>query len=73
MSLAAKQICLITALITLVIYFYGVLVTITSIEKNECKMTYMFEYPQFVVSLLIKSFFVHFLEFALTTFSINKL
>lgn len=50
MSVKAKQVCLITALIALIIYFYGILVTITSVEKNECKMTYMFEYPQFVVS-----------------------
>ncbi|XP_031625609.1 GPI inositol-deacylase [Contarinia nasturtii] len=48
MSITAKQVCLITALIALIIYFYGILVTITSVEKNECKMTYMFEYPQFV-------------------------
>lgn len=50
MSFKANQICLITALIALIIYFYGILITITSIEKNACKMTYMFEYPQFVVS-----------------------
>lgn len=50
MSVTAKQVCLITALIALIIYFYGILVTITSMEKNDCKMTYMFEYPQFVVS-----------------------
>lgn len=46
----AKQVCLIVALIALIIYIYGILVTITSIEKNDCRMTYMFEYPQFVVS-----------------------
>lgn len=46
----AKQVCLVVALVALVIYIYGILVTITSIEKNDCRMTYMFEYPQFVVS-----------------------
>lgn len=46
----ANQVCLITALIALIIYVYGILVTITSVEQNDCRMTYMFEYPQFVVS-----------------------
>lgn len=46
----AKQVCLIVALVALIIYIYGILVTITSVEKNNCRMTYMFEYPQFVVS-----------------------
>lgn len=50
MSMPAQQITLIVALIALIIYFYGILVTIQSVEKNDCKMTYMFEYPQFVVS-----------------------
>lgn len=61
----AKQVCLVVALVALVIYIYGILVTITSIEKNDCRMTYMFEYPQFVVSSPINSlshFFRYFRE-----------
>lgn len=46
----SNQVCLVTALIALIIYVYGILVTITSIEENDCKMTYMFEYPAFTVS-----------------------
>lgn len=38
------------ALIALVIYMYGMLISITTREQNVCQMTYMFEYPQFVVS-----------------------
>lgn len=49
-NIKANQVCLITALIALIIYVYGILVTITSVEKNDCKMTYMFEYPAFSVS-----------------------
>lgn len=52
----AKQVCLVVALVALVIYIYGILVTITSIEKNDCRMTYMYEYPQFVVSFIHATF-----------------
>lgn len=38
------------SLISLCFYLYGVLITISYNEKNACKMTYMYEYPQFVVS-----------------------
>lgn len=48
--MVAAKVCLVASLIALGIYLYGVLVTITTSEKNNCKMTYMFEYPQFVVS-----------------------
>lgn len=40
----------VVSLCSLLFYLYGVLITITVTEKNDCKMTYMFEYPQFVVS-----------------------
>lgn len=47
------KMCIVVALIALIIYMYGVLITITTQEKNTCEMTYMFEYPQFVVSNLV--------------------
>lgn len=62
-TVKANQICLIAALIALIIYFYGILVTITSMEKNDCKMTYMFEYPQFVVSKKISRLHLFWLEY----------
>lgn len=52
------KISLIVALIALAIYMYGVLIAITTPEKNTCQMTYMFEYPQFVVS---DSYFIFFI------------
>lgn len=45
-----SKVCIVVALIALLIYLYGFLITITTQEKNTCEMTYMFEYPQFVVS-----------------------
>lgn len=42
----------VVSLFSLCLYFYGILVTITVSEKNVCNMTYMFEYPQYVVSSL---------------------
>lgn len=32
-------------------YFIGILTFITDYEENKCEMTYMFQYPQFVVSI----------------------
>lgn len=55
-----SKVCIVVALIALIIYLYGVLITITTQEKNTCEMTYMFEYPQFVVS---KIFFLLHLQF----------
>lgn len=52
MTIAANQVCLIVAIIALLIYMYGILITILSTEKNDCRMTYMFEYPQFVVGFI---------------------
>lgn len=51
------KICLVVALACLCIYLYGVLITVLSSEKNNCKMTYMFEYPQFVVSIAFDDLF----------------
>lgn len=53
MAVNPNQVGLVVALCTLLFYLYGMLVSITTIEPNDCKMTYMFEYPQFVVSLII--------------------
>lgn len=50
MAVNPNQVGLVVALLTLLFYLYGMLVSITSMEKNDCKMTYMFEYPQFVVN-----------------------
>lgn len=46
------KVSLIVALIALTIYLYGVIIAITTPEKNNCQMTYMFEYPQFVVCMI---------------------
>lgn len=45
-----SKVCIVVALMSLCVYLYGVLITIVTHEKNGCKMTYMYEYPQFVVS-----------------------
>lgn len=45
------KVCIVGALLALIIYLYGVLITITTRDENVCQMTYMFEYPQFVVSI----------------------
>lgn len=39
---------LVTSLCSLLLVMYGLLITITKIEENRCKLTYMYEYPQFV-------------------------
>lgn len=33
-------------------YIYGIIFKILNIEKNECQMTYMLEYPYYGVSFL---------------------
>ncbi|XP_055616650.1 GPI inositol-deacylase isoform X2 [Toxorhynchites rutilus septentrionalis] len=43
-----SKIVTIFALFSLLFVMYGMLVNIQKIEENKCKMTYMFEYPQFV-------------------------
>lgn len=49
------KISIIVSLGTLCLYLYGVLLIIVNeTEENACKMTYMYEYPQFVVSFYIK-------------------
>lgn len=40
----------VTSLGSLLLVMYGLLINITKIEENRCKLTYMYEYPQFVVS-----------------------
>lgn len=44
------------SLVCLSLFFYGCFVTINSInnEKNECRMTFMFEHPNYVVSLMLR-------------------
>ena len=32
-------------------YFYSFFTFMSDYEENKCEMTYMFQYPQFVVSL----------------------
>lgn len=32
-------------------YIFGLFIFITDYEENKCEMTYMFEYPQFVVGI----------------------
>uniref|UniRef100_A0A8D8FSC7 GPI inositol-deacylase n=1 Tax=Culex pipiens TaxID=7175 RepID=A0A8D8FSC7_CULPI len=36
------------SLLCLLLFMYGILINLTKVEENRCKMTYMFEYPQFV-------------------------
>lgn len=38
------------SLVSLLLYLFGILTSVINVEENSCKMTYMFEYPQFVVS-----------------------
>lgn len=45
------------SLVSLLLYLFGILTSVINVEENSCKMTYMFEYPQFVVSME-KVFFV---------------
>lgn len=45
-----NKIFLAISLVSLLLYLYGILTSIINVEENSCKMTYMFEYPQFVVS-----------------------
>lgn len=45
-----NKIFLIVSLVCLLFYLYGILTSIVEVEENDCKMTYMFEYPQFIVS-----------------------
>lgn len=40
------------SLIVTLLYFVGLLSFINDHEENKCEMTYMFEYPQFVVVIL---------------------
>ncbi|XP_062536617.1 GPI inositol-deacylase isoform X2 [Armigeres subalbatus] len=39
---------IVTSLCSLLLFAYGLLINITKIEENRCKLTYMYEYPQFV-------------------------
>lgn len=41
---------LILSLGSLCLYLYGALTALTNVEENLCRMTYMYEYPQYVVS-----------------------
>lgn len=36
------------SLLCLLLFMYGILIILTKVEENRCKMTYMFDYPQFV-------------------------
>lgn len=38
------------SLIAAIGFFYGLLLFLSDYEENKCEMTYMFQYPQFVVS-----------------------
>ncbi|XP_055593310.1 GPI inositol-deacylase [Uranotaenia lowii] len=41
------KLCTVCSLVVLLLMMYGLLVNIQKVEENQCKMTYMFEYPQF--------------------------
>lgn len=53
------RVLLVLSLVSLCSYMYGVWETLISTEENACKMTYMFEFPQFVVSKLKKFLVLH--------------
>ncbi|XP_059618674.1 GPI inositol-deacylase [Phlebotomus argentipes] len=42
------KVFLVISLLCLCFYLYGIVTMLTNSEKNLCKMTYMYEYPQFV-------------------------
>uniref|UniRef100_A0A6B2ED42 GPI inositol-deacylase n=1 Tax=Phlebotomus kandelakii TaxID=1109342 RepID=A0A6B2ED42_9DIPT len=42
------KVFLVISLLCLCFYLYGIVTVFTNSEKNLCKMTYMYEYPQFV-------------------------
>lgn len=46
-----NKVFLVVSLFCLLLYLFGILTSIINVEENNCKMTYMFEYPQFVVSI----------------------
>lgn len=46
-----SRVLIVVALFSLCLYLYGILSTILLNEQNDCEMTYMLEYPQFVVSI----------------------
>lgn len=45
-----NKLFLVVSLFCLLLYLFGILTSIVNVEENDCKMTYMFEYPQFIVS-----------------------
>lgn len=44
--------CLLFVMLILLLYIFGAARYITDFEENTCDMTYMFEYPQYVVGKL---------------------
>lgn len=52
-----RGVFLVFSLVCLTLFIYGTMVTINSItnEKNECRMTFMFEHPNYVVSSLLEN------------------
>lgn len=42
------KLVIVLALFSLLLFMYGIIININKIEENRCKMTYMYEYPQFV-------------------------
>lgn len=61
LKVAYSSVFVIFGFVCLSLYFYGSFITINSIytEKNDCKMTFMFEHPNYVVSFnLIKEFII---------------
>ncbi|CAM6031630.1 unnamed protein product, partial [Sphagnum compactum] len=43
-----NKIFLVISLSSLLLYLFGILTSIINVEENVCKMTYMFEFPQFI-------------------------
>lgn len=39
--------------VSLVFFVFGIYNFVYKLEENKCEMTYMFEYPQYIVSLLL--------------------
>lgn len=51
-NMTSNSVYLVFSLACLIFYFYGAYVTFNSINngKNDCRMTFMFEHPNYVVS-----------------------
>jgi hypothetical protein len=62
-----NQVFILISLFALCCFLYGIIITITKVEQNSCKMTYMYSYPQFIVSFFDLNFSIFLYFFLLIT------